>query len=109
MRSRMARVRNQAVVLVLDDEESVGTLVKAALPDKNYRIVWHPSVEEAIAALETDPPDIALVDIDLHGPQQGWELLKRIRRDNAIATMPVVMLTGSSDTLNRQKSLRLGA
>lgn len=107
--SKMARARKQAVVLVLDDEESVGTLVKAALPGKNFRIVWRPTVDEAIQALETEEPDIALIDIDLHGARLGWELLKRIRGDVRTASMPVVMVTGSADTLNRQKSLRLGA
>ena len=104
----LARAK-QAVVLVLDDEESVGTLVKAALPAKNYRIVWRPSVEEAVAAIEHDRPDIALIDIDLHGSRQGWELLKRIRSDRELATIPVVMVTGSADTLNRERSLRMGA
>ena len=65
---RMARAKKQAVVLVLDDEESVGTLVKAALPGKSFRIVWRPNVEDAIKALGEESPDIALVDIDLHGP-----------------------------------------
>ena len=106
---RMARAQKQAVVLVLDDEESVGTLVKAALPGKSFRIVWRPNVEDAIKALGEESPDIALVDIDLHGPQLGWELLKRIRGDPRTASMPVVMLTGSADTMNRQKSLSLGA
>lgn len=106
----LARTKSkQAVVLVLDDEESVGTLVKAALPSRNYRIEWRPSVEAAIAALEEHRPDIALIDIDLHGPRQGWELLKRIRSDRGLATMPVVMITGSADTLNRERSLRMGA
>lgn len=102
-------VRKQAVVLVVDDEESVGTLVKAALPEKSFRIIWRPTVEAAIKVLEEQHPDVALLDIDLHGPKQGWELLKRIRSDRDLGSMPVVMITGSSDTLNRQKSLRMGA
>lgn len=105
----MARVRKQAVVLVLDDEESVGTLVRSALPGKTFRIVWRATVDEAIEALESEQPDIALVDIDLQGPHLGWELLKRIRGDAGTASMPVVMITGSADTMNRQKSLKLGA
>lgn len=107
--SEMARARKQAVVLVLDDEESVGTLVKGALPAKYFRIVWRPSVAEAIAALEKEKPDIALVDIDLQSPHLGWELLKKIRHDPKTASMPVVMITGSADTMNRQRSLSMGA
>jgi len=105
----MGLARKQAVVLVLDDEESVGALVKAALPEKQFRIIWRPSVEAAFEVLDQTPPDIALIDIGLAGPQQGWDLLKRIRSDKALAAIPVVMITGSEDTLSREKSLRMGA
>jgi EAL domain-containing protein (putative c-di-GMP-specific phosphodiesterase class I)/DNA-binding response OmpR family regulator len=105
----MARARKQAVVLVLDDEESVGALVNAALPEKGFRIIWRPDVESAFATIERNPPDIALIDIDLHGPQKGFELLRRLRSNQETATVPVVMVTGSADTLNREKSLRMGA
>jgi EAL domain-containing protein (putative c-di-GMP-specific phosphodiesterase class I)/DNA-binding response OmpR family regulator len=105
----MVPARKQAIVLVLDDEESVGTLVNAALPEKSFRIVWKPDVESASRAIVDAPPDIALIDIDLHGPQKGFEFLRRLRSSDETANVPVVMITGSADTLNREKSLRMGA
>jgi len=106
----VARPRSQAVILVLDDEESVGTFVRAALPDVNFRTVWRPDVESAVAALGEEQPDLALVDIGLRGDGgSGWEFLKHLRSQQETESLPVVMLTGSADTLDRQKSLRLGA
>ncbi|HKO58857.1 MAG TPA: EAL domain-containing protein [Thermoanaerobaculia bacterium] len=102
--------REQAVVLVLDDEESVGAFVRAALPDAQYRTIWRPDVDSAIAAIVEEQPDLALLDIGLSGDGGGgWQFLKHLRSSPATESLPVVMLTGSSDTMNRQKSLRLGA
>jgi EAL domain-containing protein (putative c-di-GMP-specific phosphodiesterase class I)/DNA-binding response OmpR family regulator len=99
----------QAVVLILDDDESVGIFVRAALSETTYRTLWRSNVADAIAAAEEDPPDLALVDIDLGGDEHGWELIRALRANPATQSIPVVMLTGSADTMNRERSLRVGA
>src|SRR5688572_24254828 len=104
----MARNR-QAVVLILDDDESVGIFVRAALSETTYRTIWRSTVADAVAAAEEDPPDLALVDIDLGGGEHGWELIRALRANPVTQSVPIVMLTGSADTLNRERSLRSGA
>lgn len=99
----------EAVVLVLDDDENVGAFVRATLPDASYRVIWRPDVVSAIAAVDEEHPDLAIVDIGLDGAGTGWDLLRHIRAGAAAPHIPVVMLTGSTDTLNRERSLRLGA
>jgi len=100
---------NHAVVLVLDDEEMVGTFVRAALPETKYRTIWRPDVESAIAAVHDEPPDLALVDIGLAEEGSGWDLLRHLRSRPETVNTPVVMLTGSADTVDRERSLRMGA
>jgi EAL domain-containing protein (putative c-di-GMP-specific phosphodiesterase class I)/DNA-binding response OmpR family regulator len=104
----MPRTR-QAVVLILDDDESVGVFVRAALSEANYRTVWRSNLAAAAATLEEDPPDLALVDIDLGGDEHGWELIRILRANPLTRAIPIIMLTGSADTLNRERSLRMGA
>lgn len=99
----------QAVVLTLDDDESVGAFIKATLPESRFRTIWRPDPPAAIAAAESNPPDLAIIDIDLKGDGTGWELLRHLRGNPDTANVPVIMLTGASDTLNRERSLRLGA
>ena len=101
--------RRHALVLTLDDDESVGAFVRATLPDGRFRTRWHPDVPSAIASVESDPPDLVIIDIDLKAEATGWELLRFLRANPETATVPVVMLTGASDTVNRERSLRLGA
>jgi EAL domain-containing protein (putative c-di-GMP-specific phosphodiesterase class I)/DNA-binding response OmpR family regulator len=99
----------QSLVLILDDDENVGRFVSEALRAPKYRTVWCANVEQAIAAVESELPDVALVDIGLDGAGSGLDLLKHLRANKATEHLPVVMLTASADTLNRARSLRMGA
>lgn len=99
----------QALVLVLDDDESIGKFVQSALDQPAYRTIWRASVVEAIAALDDDIPDLALIDIELGATENGWDLMRALRDKPETRTIPIVMMTGSSDTLNRERSLRMGA
>jgi DNA-binding response OmpR family regulator len=104
----MARSRS-ATVLVLDDDAQIGAFVREVLSGSRYHTVWCPDVEGALRTIADDPPDLALVDIDLGPGPSGWEFLRAIRAEPKFASLPVVMLTGHADTLNRERSLRYGA
>jgi EAL domain-containing protein (putative c-di-GMP-specific phosphodiesterase class I)/DNA-binding response OmpR family regulator len=99
----------QAVVLVLDDDPNVGDFIKASLPETAYRVVCRRTSEDAIAAAGDEPPDLAVVDISLSADGSGFDFLKHLRGASMTERIPVVMLTGSSDTLDRQRSLKMGA
>lgn len=97
----------QPLVLVLDDDESVAKFVRATLA-QSFRIEWAPTVDRAIAIIAQTPPDLAIVDIGLKN-ENGLDLLKHVRSQRGTEKMPVIVLTGSSDTLDRVRSLRFGA
>lgn len=99
----------QRYVLVLDDDENVGQFVRGALREPRYRTVWVPDLEQAIARVDAEMPDVALVDIGLDGTGTGWDLIRHLRTRPHGEQVPVVMLTASADTLNRSRSLREGA
>ncbi|HEU4520650.1 MAG TPA: EAL domain-containing protein [Thermoanaerobaculia bacterium] len=99
----------QRLVLILDDDENVGRFVRGTLKEPRYRTLWFPDVQKAIEATAGERPDLALVDIGLDGTGTGWDLIKHLRSTPGREDVPVVMLTASADTLNRAKSLRLGA
>src|SRR5260370_26768348 len=105
----LGRPQRKAVILVLDDEESVGVFVKAALPESTFRTIWCSDISGAIRAIEEIPPDLALVDITLAADSTGFDLLKHIRSTPQTERIPIVMMTGMADTINRERSLRMGA
>jgi EAL domain-containing protein (putative c-di-GMP-specific phosphodiesterase class I)/DNA-binding response OmpR family regulator len=104
----MARGR-QAIVLILDDDEAVGRFVQGALEEPTYRTLWRSNVADAVATLDEETPDLALIDIEVGATESGWDLMRALRERADTRNIPIVMLTGSSDTLNRERSLRMGA
>jgi EAL domain-containing protein (putative c-di-GMP-specific phosphodiesterase class I)/CheY-like chemotaxis protein len=107
-RSRTAaRRERQPLVLVLDDDEAIGKFVRSSLP-QSYRVNWVPTIEIAEQAISTAIPDIVLVDIGLQH-ETGLDLVKELRTRRETARTPIVMMTASTDTLDRVRSLRLGA
>src|SRR5258706_16929 len=99
----------QAVILLLDDEPEIGAYVRATLADSDYRVTYASDLAGAIRAAEEEQPDLALVDINLRTPESGWDFLRHLRTNRGTERIPTVMLTGSSDTVDREKSLRMGA
>ena len=104
----MARTR-QAQVLVLDDDAEVGAFVREVLSGSRYRTEWCTDVEGALRSVAREVPHLAIVDIDLGEKGTGWDFLRAIRAAPATGSLPVVMLTGQADTMNRERSLRYGA
>ncbi|HEX6640481.1 MAG TPA: ABC transporter substrate binding protein, partial [Thermoanaerobaculia bacterium] len=86
----MARGR-QAIVLVLDDDESVGKFVRSALDEQAYRVVWCAGVAAAVATLDDDIPDLALIDIEIGATESGWDLMRALRDRPETRTIPIVM------------------
>ncbi len=96
-------------ILVLDDDENVGRFVRGTLKEPRYITDWYPDVAAAIAAVNKERPDLAFIDIGLDAEGTGWDLLRHLRNTPSTEHTPVIMITGSADTLNRARSLKLGA
>ena len=54
-------------LLLVEDEESIGSLVRAYLEQSGYRVAWVRSGEDALQSLETVRPRLVILDIGLPG------------------------------------------
>ncbi len=93
-------------ILVVEDEWITACDIQQTLAALGYRVTaLAPSVDAALAAIDKEPPDLALVDVRLQGARDGIELAGIIRRR---WSFPVVYLTAHSDreTLDRLKVTR---
>lgn len=79
-------------ILILEDDESVQISLEAHFEDKGFAVMLAESAEDAIAMLEAEPADAAIVDLRL--PGMGGEAL--IRKIHAMLPKTVcVVYTGS--------------
>jgi two-component system phosphate regulon response regulator PhoB len=80
-------------VLVVDDEQTVRSLVSLSLEGPECKVDAFSDGRDALESLSGDQPDLILLDVGLPG-MSGGEVLKRLRADDRTARIPVVMLTG---------------
>src|ERR671936_1120800 len=92
-------------VLLVEDEESIGTLLRTYLARDGYRVVWVRTGEEALAELTRHPIRIVVLDVALPGID-GFEVCRRIRVRSAV---PIVMLTARDEEPDRVAGLEVGA
>jgi DNA-binding NtrC family response regulator len=93
-------------VLLVDDEVVFGLALAERLRLKRYDVKAVSRVEDALAAVRNDPPDVVLLDFMMPG-MDGIEILKFIRQIDS--SIEVIMLTGRADTSIVEEAIKSGA
>jgi two-component system KDP operon response regulator KdpE len=98
---------NQTVsILVVDDEPPIRKLLRVGLASQGYAVSEAPNAKVAIELLQTERPDLILLDLGLPG-MTGLELLGKWRGDGL--DIPVVILSSRTDEAGIVSALELGA
>ncbi|TAJ99870.1 MAG: response regulator [Chloroflexota bacterium] len=79
-------------VLVVEDDPSAVRLLHAYLEPEGYRVRIAPDGEQALLDVRTERPAAILLDVLLPG-MDGWEVLRRLKADPELRSIPVVMVT----------------
>jgi PAS domain S-box-containing protein len=79
-------------VLAVDDEPSVGSMVRRILRPQGHAVVTATSGEEALTCLARESFDVLISDVGMGPGMNGWELVERVRQ--AWPAMHVVLATG---------------
>ncbi len=95
-------------ILVVDDDPSAGDLFTAILRSFGYHTTSATSGDEAIESLRTWVPDLVILDVMMPG-MNGLEVLKKIRKDERTAEVPVVMFSALDDDDWRARAKEEGA
>src|SRR5688572_23183990 len=88
-------------ILIVEDESAFAQVVESYLKRLGYRVTGiADSGEEALKVVARSRPDLALMDIEIHGAMDGFDVAERFREQHDI---PVIFLTGRADdqTLDR--------
>jgi DNA-binding NtrC family response regulator len=100
----MANKKN--LILVVDDEESLRTVLSSELINEGYEVRTASDGDDAIVEMRNADFDLVLLDIKMPR-MNGFEVLKHIKENHARSK--VVMLTGFADLKNAIESKKLGA
>jgi len=109
-RGAMVEEARTRKILVVDDEEAVRSLCIACIQHglgDDYEVFEAADGDEAFAAVETDRPDLILLDI-LMPEVDGFEVCRRLKESPETRDIPIVFLTALGEEKDVQRGLALG-
>ncbi|MFC6648721.1 VanR-ABDEGLN family response regulator transcription factor [Paenibacillus rhizoplanae] len=92
-------------ILVVDDEQTITDLIEIYLKNENYNVTKLYSGQDALAYIEHEKVDLAILDIMLPD-MNGFTVCQRIRENHHF---PVIMLTAKDEETDKITGLTLGA
>lgn len=92
-------------ILVVDDEHDIADLLEVYLKNENYIVYKFYSANDALACIEQEEIDLAILDIMLPDIS-GFSICQKIREKY---TYPIIMLTAKGDETDKITGLTLGA
>jgi DNA-binding response OmpR family regulator len=96
------------IILVVDDEEDIRYLLQISLEQEGFRVVTASSGREALHFIADNRPDLVVLDVMM--PEiDGFEVLRRLKENEATCHIPVVMLTAKDSTSAVVSGLEIGA
>ncbi len=95
------------LILIVEDNEKNRKLVRDVLQFKGYQTLEAENAEEGIRLARESRPALILMDIQLPG-MNGIEALGRLRTDPKTKNIPVIAVTASAMTHDRQKIMAAG-
>jgi two-component system, sensor histidine kinase and response regulator len=79
-------------ILVVDDSPDNVFLIQAILEEEGYKISTAADGRSALAQIDTEPPDLVLLDVMMPG-MDGYEVTGRIRANTALPFIPILLIT----------------
>jgi CheY-like chemotaxis protein len=94
-------------ILVVEDNELNRELLCDWLGGRGYQVASAVNLQQAFTAIQEQPPDAILLDVQL-GDQDGLSIASWIRRQPALAQIPVIAVTAHAMMTERDRIFQSG-
>jgi two-component system phosphate regulon response regulator PhoB len=97
-----------ARILVVEDEKQIGDMIAFKLTNGGHQVIRALDGEQAVSLASRELPDLILLDAMMPG-LNGFEVLRRLKGDQILRSIPVIMLTAKGHERDVLSGLRGGA
>lgn len=101
-------MRTPPLILIADDNPMNVDVLQARLAAHDYELVTAADGEQALAAARAHLPDLILLDVDMP-KMDGLEVCRRLRADDSIPFIPIIMVTAKADSADVVAGLNAGS
>lgn len=101
-------MKKPRTVLVIEDDIYIQNFVSRALELEGYTVYRAEDGTTGMEMIRKDLVSLVLLDLRLPG-LDGRSILREMKRDSVLASIPVVVLTATAEATQRRRTLRMGA
>ena len=94
-----------ATIALVDDDENIVESLKVFFEAEGYQVRAYHDGAAALAGLQDNPPDIAILDVKMP-KMDGMELLRKLRQTS---NLPAIFLTSKDDEIDEVVGFNIGA
>jgi CheY-like chemotaxis protein len=94
-------------LLLADDSLTIQRVIELTFAGEDIKVVAVSDGDQAIAQLDTMPPDIVLADVGMPG-RNGYDVAQHVKESPALAHIPVILLTGAFEPVDKAKAHAVG-
>ncbi len=95
-------------ILLADDSITIQKVIAITFAAEDYELVIVGDGDSAIDRIKAVKPDLVMVDVAMPG-KTGYQVCDYIKRDPALKNIPVILLSGTFEPLNREEAERVKA
>lgn len=95
-------------IVLAEDEPQIARLTTFKLEKEGYEVIWEKDGGAALESVKVNHPDVVILDV-MMPVMDGYQVLKKIKEDENLKNIPVIMLTAKGQERDILKGLDLGS
>ncbi|WP_439154277.1 response regulator [Yoonia sp.] len=96
---------SESTILIVDDDPKVRKTLRLTLESEGYTVAEAADMSSCLAIVKSMQPDLVTLDLQM-GADDGLDIARNIR---SFSQVPIIMVTGKNDVIDRVVGLELGA
>ena len=96
-------------ILIVEDSDSIRQMIEALVSARGHEVAAVPSGAKGLELALANPPDCILLDLNLPGSYDGFQVCERLRENALTRSVPVLIISATADDDAKRRALAAGA
>ncbi len=96
-------------ILIVEDADSIRRMIEALVAGRGHEVMAVPNGARGLEAAHAQTPDLILLDLNLPGSLDGFEVCERLRADEKTKAVPILIISAMDDARSKERALAAGA
>ena len=96
-------------IVLIEDDPDMHAAIRMILEPQGFCITCCSTGPEGLEAVRQERPDLILLDIMLSSPSEGFHLSYEMKQDEALAKIPIIMISAIGETMGMDFAKELGS